>query len=377
MSNSEVETMKNKISVYYREHFDINPLMRLINYQPIHLREFGYESFEKRETNDPTKQAYYFYRNINVNNPIQFIDWITNLKPRKLYLGAQYKTPIQRNIENTEWDSTNLKFDIDLDDAEFVRNVLCDCSGKQMCDKCFEIAKEAAIYLVEVLNDDFANPRFPCYKSEAMFVLSGTKGIHIHYPKINRVGGDHTTMSKEEEYRRHLVDYIKMINVTKEHDEQPLYDKFVSKSLEKHFERMIVKWFFTKIPLEKLTEMNWFMSKKNKRGFESYSKGRTFRSNELTAVLNKIKQDYNTNANLVLNKSKISGEYGIHYETLFNNILVYRYPRYDGVITYDLKRLIKVPWSVDGNTGRIVQEITYNQLHSIKLSDLLTVDSFL
>jgi DNA primase catalytic subunit len=122
--------------------------------------------------------------------------------------------------------------------------------------------------------------------------------------------------------------------------------------------------------------MEWFAPKSNKKDLYSMVKGRKIKGDVLEECITTIRNDIQNDTSLVLNKKKFQEEYKIYYDILFQNILNYRYPRYDGAITYDLNRLIKVPNSVDGSTGRIVQEIKYNELFDIRLNDLLTVDHF-
>lgn len=372
--DENIESMKKKIKNYYTNYFDITLLLKLLHEFPIQYREFGYESFELDEyKSSEEKKVSRFYRNLNVSDPIQLAQWLETNIPKKVYLGAQYKTKINKTIEHTEWECTDLKFDIDIDASESIRKGICECTGKNMCDACFEIAKEAAYFLIEVLDQDFACTEFPSYKKNALILFSGTKGLHIHYPNITRIKKEFT-IKQEESARRFIIDYFKMIESSKNESEKISRESFISTSLQKHFETFISYRFFVKTPIQKLKSMEWNGIRELKNGI--YNKGKKMKEKEIEPILLKIKNDLAVTPSLVLNKDTFHKTYNLYYDTVFKNILLYRYPRYDGVITYDLKRLIKVPNTVDGNTGRIVQEIKYEKLWDTSFSDLLTVDHF-
>lgn len=370
------EEMKNKISIYYENHFDPTPLVRLLNGHPFQFREFGYQSFIV----DPTRDTFAFHRNLNFDNPFHLIDWCTRVKPRKLYLGAQYESKIERSIENTVWNSTDLKFDIDLDDSEQIRRKICRCRGKTMCNQCFEIAKEATIFLVEVLDQDFACPRFPCYKNKADIFMSGSKGTHIHYPEIDRMV-DEDNREKESDLRRYIIDYLQLVSEPKrrESGESPVKihaQKIASRSLQKHFDALIAKWFFQKISVDVLKKLQWHHPKKvTKKGYTWIRKGKKIKNQDVVTLINQIRSDLEGDDSLILNKKTLE-LYGIYYPIFFKNVLWNRYPRYDGPITFDIKRIIKIPNSVDGSTGMIVQKLNYEELWDTRLDDLSTINDF-
>lgn len=369
-----VEDMKRKIKRYYEEFFDPSPLITLLNGHPFKFREFGYESFEY----DPNKNRYVIRRNMNFANPFAMVDWAVSHVPRKLYMGAQFSDILHGSVQHATWVGNDLKFDIDLDDFDGVRKDLCGCQGKTMCPMCFELVKEAVVFLIDTLDEDFANYKFPCYRDNAVIFISGSKGMHVHYPVIYKLApnGDR---KKEEETRRFIIDYMQMISeivIKKENEEKEikmklLHTKFKSTQLERRFYEMIVKWFIMKNPVEYFLDMEWKGIKKGKRsgGSKKLSKKAT------EEIFVQLKSDLSEHPEIKVTKQLIES-YGIFAESMFMNAIHYRYPRYDGPITYDVNRLIKVPNSVDGSTGMIVQRVDYDHIWDLKLSDLLTVDHF-
>lgn len=368
-SNEEALEMKRKISLYYRDYFNPSSLLRLIGKNPFKNREFGYQSFHWNDE----KNDYDFNRNINIKSPMHLINWASRNPPRKLYIGSQYRTEINGTINTTEWYSQHLRYDLDIDMSEEIRKYTCQCRGRQLCSNCLRIASEAVIFLIETNHSDFANPKFPVYRQNAETYFSGSRGMHVHYPNIEWVS---TTKKKDDEIklRRLLIDYFQMVKEPKKEGEEFMYlhEKFASKSLERKFYEYIVRWFFQQISTEKITAMKLFSSKNSKKPNEKKIGKKLQNASE---IINRIKVDLSNDAELLLDKNKIS-EYGIYYPDLFPKILKCRYPRYDGSPTYDIAKLIKVPESVDGSSGYIVQKINYDDLYDLKYEDLKTVDHF-
>jgi hypothetical protein len=60
-------------------------------------------------------------------------------------------------------------------------------------------------------------------------------------------------------------------------------------------------------------------------------------------------------------------------ERLRKTVLSYRYPRYDGSVTYDVRKVIKVPLSVDGSSGCIVSRV--DDIDSFEIDDVDRVEN--
>lgn len=348
------DEIKIKIKKYYDNYFDSKPLIELIGIDTFNRREFAFETFEFNEK----QKRFIFSRNQSYENPSILIKNMSTIIPRKLYFGALYDQPLHGSIKNANWVESHLKFDIDITDSKYIRKGICNCEGKKICDKCFEIGKEAVIFLIDTIDEDFSNPKDPILKyltkDKARIFLSGSRGFHVHYPNVKHLHRI-TSEKVDQTARRNLIHYIQMTS------EKPelhlLHTKIASPSLRKRVERSFVSKFFGEYNQELIQKMKWYNAK-----------GKILKGSKIIEKIPTLAFLTEPFTESIAEKINLS------YEKTMENILLYRYPRYDGTPTFDTRKVIKVPMSVDGSTGNIVHEI--KDIANFTLKDIISIDHF-
>lgn len=348
---------------YYENHFKIDALLDLIGKKNFQNREFSYETFQ------PLGKRFVWHRNLSFAIPDAFTHYFAKMGPRKLYFGAEYDRSLKPKVVTVDiatWVSSHLRFDIDLDGSESLRAYTCECKGKMMCDHCFELAKEAADFLIRTMDEDFG-----IQSSEAVIFFSGTRGLHIHYPNYKTFSNkllEEIDPRLEIDDRRALIRYLQIAKEEKGH----LNTKEIpTPTLRRRVQETVIPWFFSKISSETLKSLTWDGINKNKTKVK-LSKAKA------GEIIDQIKRDMiiAIHKKKALFNKNIAETYNLHYGSIESNAIKYRYPRYDDTPTYDIKKVIKVPLSVDFNTGYLVQEIKFNELYDITMSDLYTIDHF-
>lgn len=331
---------KEQVRAYYQDHFKILDLVTVINMQEedFDRREFAWAQF-------PDVNGGKFRRNVRFDTVESFREGIVKAAPYKLYFGAVYKEKWNKSIIGTPWNRNELHFDIDINESELSRHKVCDCGTgakdekKRVCDKCFEIVKEAAIFLIDTLHEDFGIDR-----AGAMVYFSGTRGLHVHYPKVQNLGFDE---EDDKSIRRHLIEYISLVNESEKKDEEGKKSIMASidgligaRSLVNRASRFVYKWFFLNSPesIVKKARMSDAARKVIVDGLR------------IGIGINEILDNYAMKAQVPLMTAR-------QITNMREMALSYRYPRYDGTPTYDVRKVIKVPLSVDCNTGYIVTKI--------------------
>ena len=350
---------------YYARYFKIDALLNLIGKKNFGNREFSYETFQ------PLGKRFVWHRNLSFATPEELVTYMAKMGPRKLYFGAEYDRPLKPKVvtvDQAQWVQSHLRFDIDLDKSDSLRAYTCECKGKMMCNKCVELAKEGADFLIQTMADDFGIPA-----SEAAIFFSGTRGLHIHYPNYKTFSNkllDEIDPSLEIEDRRAIIRYLQLVKEEKGHT--TVASEIPSPTLRKRMQQTTIPWFFAKISIEVLKTFPWDGINKSK------AKAHLPKA-KIESIISQIKRDMIiaiSKKRALFNKSNADAA-NLYYATVEQNALKYRYPRYDDTPTYDIKKVIKVPMSVDFNTGYLIQEIKLTDLYSISMEDLCTIDHFL
>ena len=348
---------------YYTSHFHPIDLARVIGLSDIDRREIGWTWFP-----DPSRPpGKPFTRNHRFPSIKAITDALPIIAPHKLYFGAVYAQPwtpfwspdpkhFSRTIMNVPWDHNELHFDIDVNNSELMRrDGMCECGNsnereerKKVCPACFEIVKEAGIFLLETLDEDFG-----FRKSSSMIYFSGTRGIHVHYPEIKRLG---STDRDDNKIRHNLINYITIVKEKENKDETTgdvdftvnVGDAIGSETLRRRIGKLVYRWFFTKAPQQTIDRSRFSEFAIN------VAREKLSRGESISEVLEELNA-----RRAVTDRQK---------ENMRKVVFEYRYPRYDGTPTYDTKKVIKVPLSIDCSTGCIVSRI--NDLESFQLDDI-------
>lgn len=114
--------------------------------------------------------------------------------PRHTYFSAaRYDDPGARRMDEKEWVSADLVFDLDADHLPSVDPA--ETAYPEMLDAC----KDALVRLLDILDDDFSF-------ADTEVVFSGGRGYHVHVR-------DRGVRSLDSEARREVVDYVRGIDL--------------------------------------------------------------------------------------------------------------------------------------------------------------------
>ena len=332
----------------------------MIGLSDIDRREFGWTDFP-----DPSNPGKPFTRNHRFPSIKALVDALPGIAPHKLYYGAVYAqlwTPFwsprtkSRTIMGVPWAHNELHFDIDINNSEMTRrDGICDCGNssdkeerKRVCPACFEIVREAGLFLLETVDEDFG-----IRKNGAAIYFSGTRGIHVHYPAVTRLGASERD---DKKIRKNLINYLTLVREKETKDDETGEISFIadvgknveSETLRRRIGTLVYRWFFTKAPQQTIVKSRLSEFAVN------IAREKLARGEDISAVLEELQA-----RNAVTDRQK---------ENMRKVVLEYRYPRYDGTPTYDTRKVIKVPLSIDCSTGCIVSRIA--DLESFQLGDV-------
>lgn len=312
MLQTSIEFLKKEFFKYYYERIDV-----LIPPGPIRNREFGFFLNKKGG----------MLRHMSFNSLNDFHRFVLNEVPFDIYVSAaKYEDPEARDMNKKGLINAELFFDIDAEpQEEFTENGLawfCQKCGKYdfgMVEKCpicnskieqvelvterqLRNALKEAEKLIKVLTNDFGIER-----EHISIFFSGNRGYHVHVDQeefLNITG----------EGRREIVDYL-LIQGLDENGLVSLLKRgmgFKSKDL-----RGIKKRVYSKV-LETLDSVGSPLS--------TYDKKRIFKT--LYEVIEKLKV------------------------------------RIDSVVTIDVHRLMRMPESINSNSGMIKRRISHDEFYS-------------
>ncbi|MFW9993288.1 MAG: DNA primase catalytic subunit PriS [Candidatus Odinarchaeota archaeon] len=313
------ELFKKALKKYYEEEFKPDRLLQVISRENFHNREFGYQDIDK-----------HFNRNISFESVEELVSFLIEKTPTAFYAGAVYSDRPSKDmpIHKLTWQKREFVFDIDLDMYDTART--CGCKGAdQLCEICWEHVKTASYFIDDTLRRDFG-----IKNQDIQWVFSGRRGVHawVKDPKFSYFNQD---------VRSAIIEYMSLIKGDKiilppRKDEMPLFKKRV--------DELVIKRFFKIVTREDLVSI----------GLSENKARRIYADREATGVTDFIiKNHVFTSRNTIAENERI-----------MENILKLHYPRIDHKVSIDLRRLLRAPSSVHGETGNIVTFLTLQELAS-------------
>jgi predicted DNA primase small subunit len=366
---TKYEIPKNKVSEYYTDHFHIDEMKAIIGIDDFTRREFGWMPYPEKDV--PGKKI--FTRNHRFANINEFKTKIASIVPFKLYFGAVYQREWHGTIMGVPWSQNELHFDIDVNDSDVMRRGgICKCAKsnkkderKKVCPSCFQLVKESTMFLIDTLDGDFNIPR-----SGALVYFSGSRGFHVHYPEVMRFSHETNEIKLERDeknIRRNLIGYLNLVKEEEVETETTIDGEVIkkieitanvggaieSRTLKERIDRLVYKWFFTGAPEQTIRKLH-VSSISIDVIRRMFSEGKFM--GDITKEL--------------VQRSLVTAR---QLARLREIVLSYRYPRYDGSTTYDVRKVIKVPGSIDCSTGFIVSRI--NDVESFTMEDIDRVEN--
>ena len=303
----------------YYTNFNVEDLKQVMNFSSFSNREFGFISLSGK-----------FFRNISFESPKALQDFLIDRCPTDAYIGALYDdSPTRKNpIHRLEWVGHELVFDIDLNDYDSVRKYVCDCTGaNQICIRCWQLINVAIDLIDESLRRDFG-------MESIVWVFSGRRGVHGWVQ-------DTIGFNLERDQRQSIIDYL---SVVKGDDETARVQ-----------ERSQIKYDFRK-RLEN-TVFNYFL--KNVRHKDLLDLG--ISSNKASSLIKQLKlQNGHVDETLARNFNL-----QLARKNKYDEILRRWVPRIDHKVSIDLRRLLRMPMSIHGKTGKVARILDLNTIFEL------------
>ena len=314
--NKEVPT--ELLQKYYREIFDPEMLISLIGLSTFYRREFAFLLENEN-----------FVRNLSFKNSSDLVDYLAENPVRRGYVGAVFEVPPskQHTIQRIKWISREFCFDLDLNDYDLVR--VCGCQGKEKyCKICWSLVQDAAAFLDRTLKEDFGY-------GDIVWIFSGRRGFHGWIRDANAC-----TLTQEQ--RNSIINYLTLIKDEKRTQAVEKDLKHVIPFRDRILE-MVAKSFF-----QHATDKDLKMTPLNFKKEQIY---------KLRYNLEKGSQPFSVIYDSILEKNQNRDE-------IFTHIIKYRYPLIDRKVSIDIRRILKIPGSVQDTNGKICCKVDINKIHN-------------
>jgi DNA primase small subunit len=294
-----------RIRDYYQNKFSTADLRKVIGLKDFPCREFAFQF-----------QDGGFARNISFSSPGEFTKHLQNAVPFSAYVGAVYDQPPNQDyrIQDAKWKYRELVFDIDLNDYDDVRT--CGCKGKgQICNECWPLLQPIVLFLDETFERDFG------YK--IAWAFSGNRGLHAW------IKGPHTDELSRKQ-RRAIVDYVTLVRQGRL---LLLSAGARRQKLPAYFQERVMRLVLT-------TAINLASKEELKQaGFTRDKTKEIIEKREGVSALN-----YSHVQSLIQRLSKT--------EQIKRALLEKWYPRFDENVSIDTRRVLRIPGSIHGSTGK-------------------------
>ncbi|MHA1218085.1 MAG: DNA primase catalytic subunit PriS [Candidatus Heimdallarchaeaceae archaeon] len=364
------EVTSELLSEYYEKKFPIESFMSYLGSDDFQNREFGFVVNER------------FTRNISFENTKKLREFMVSNSVQHAYVGSVYGKPPSRDnrIHSIKWKYREFIFDIDINEYDLVRS--CDCGKYDYCKICWPLVQDAVIFIEETMKEDFG------FK-EMKWFFSGRRGVHGWVV-------DKESKFLNNEQRVSILNYLTFI-----HDEtrsqsieeipneaKPLRNRIFSLLVKPYIEHSFLVDLDNPIlqcqsckskfrayelieevtgrkteslrfsTLDKRIQNSNIKCKYCSGELENITKLEIedFGLTELKArkIITQVKEttsfDHNQYNIIMPNDWKVRRK-------MSNDIILNRYPRIDRVVSTDIKRVSRIPYSIHGNTGKIVIEI--------------------
>ncbi len=309
MSKQENLVEQELLKEYYAKHFKLSEPLGVIGLSTFPKREFGF------------LMNNYFTRNNSFQTPSKLLEFLKENGPAGVYVGAVYSlTPSKETpIADLSWVEREFIFDLDLTDFDSIRT--CGCKGKKTyCASCWTLIDDAMYFISETLEEDFG-------VQDYQWVFSGRRGVHCWVK-------DKIFKKFDQKLRMAIMDYLTL--VSDEGSRSKIHFPLEhARSLEKRIYRVLTMSFFKNLPQKLILKETNFTKNSIEFILKKYRDKRFLTIEEYLDVVNQMK--------------RVSDETSIR---LVKAIMKYRYPRFDKSVSIDTKRLLRLPGSIHGSTGK-------------------------
>jgi DNA primase small subunit len=362
------------LALFYRDHFPFEAFHRWLAYNdPI--------SFSRREFSLTLANDIYI-RFQSYTDCREMIEKICNQCPRKIDIGAIYTVkPSEKRFQVATFQPVEreLIIDIDLTDYDSVRTC---CHDKKICEACWRFVVMAVNVIDDLLKYDFG------FKHR-LWVFSGRRGVHCWV-------ADKRARILSANARKALLSFIELVRGGEEqkkkvnlslqdgtHHLHPsverslkyvepiflnniLYEQDILTSKEKYDQ------FLSLIPddaLSKQVEDSWTASLPS-NGAERWS----IFENELRNAISTNTNNHSGHHGMTSDRKKRQNTVS---KTLFKLreelLLQFTYPRLDANVSIQLNHLLKSPFCVHPDTGKVCVPFIAKDVHLFNPNNVPTV----
>jgi DNA primase small subunit len=335
--SSKFNSALSKLAIFYENEFSLDPALKVIGLQDFDKREFGFQVVKDN--------AIRFVRNISFETPEKLKKYILDHTPLAIYVGAIYNEGPnyfeQKSIQNLEWIRREFIFDIDLTEYDSVRP--CSCVGKnQACEFCWELINVSIKWIQETLEEDFG-------VKDIKWVFSGRRGVHAWIL-------DRSMSFIDDEQRAAIVNYLTFFKGDGDSAKISPSAKFNTRYQER-VKKIIFDSFFNHTTINQLEKLGFSKQRANVILTQRDDMGITnsFYSNHV----------YSTErASTIVPSQRLPTR-----EEINQNILLRWSPRLDTAVTIDLRRILRMPGSIHGESGKRVRFLNYDELEFFNPTD--------
>lgn len=315
---------------FYENEFSLEPALNIIGEENFSQREWAFMDSNGR-----------FDRNFSFRTPEELITYIKRTVPRSMYVGAVYNegpnSRINKSIHNVDWINRELIFDLDLTEYDDVRP--CSCKGKAMvCDLCWELVKTAAFWINDTLINDFGID-----DESITWVFSGRRGVHAWIT-------ERESSLLDNEQRSSIIDYLTLFRGTGPEARLISDPAEYPVNLRVRINTHIYLPFFRECSLQQLLNIgfteergNYIMEQRDKLGVDQ-----SFLT-KYVFLDNVVKEKFNIE------------NYPSRYQ-IEEKIILQWGPRIDAAVSKDMKRILRLPGSIHGDTGKRVKVLEKDEL---------------
>jgi DNA primase small subunit len=312
----EQTKLRDILQDYYANEFNLEGLKQVMDFSSFSTREFGFATRDGK-----------FFRNMSFEEPKALRDYLADRTPLHAYVGAVYNDPPTRRtpIHTLEWMGHELVFDLDLNEYDAVRKYICDCQGAdQLCIRCWQLITLAIIIIDETLRIDFG-------MKEIIWDFSGRRGVHGWVK-------DKEGFTLSQEQRMSIVDYLTVIHG--EEETARIEDrKTFPPDFRERIEYSVFRAFLDGIQRKDLLSLG-------------------LSSSHASNILAQIKrQEGEIDRSISRRFNKILADIDKYDEILRRWV-----PRIDHKVTIDTRRLLRLPYSIHGKTGRIARILSTQEI---------------
>ena len=328
--SSRFSSILEKLAVFYEQEFTLEPLLSVIGLPDFDKREFGFQVAKENSVK--------FIRNISFQSPEKLKEYILKTTPLAMYVGAIFSEGPnyfeQKSIQNLEWIRREFIFDIDLTEYDNVRP--CSCKGKNMaCEYCWELINVSIKWIQETMQEDFG-------VKDIRWVFSGRRGVHAWIL-------DRQMSFLDDEQRSAIVNYLTFFKGDGDSAKISPTAKFNSRYRER-VQNVIIDSFFNHTSIDQLEKI----------GFSKQRSNLLLNQRDKTGISNQFYSQFVYNgekASSIVPSQKIPSR-----EQINQNVLLRWSPRLDTAVTIDTRRILRMPGSIHGESGKRVRFLDYDEL---------------